>query len=407
MTASQKQGGFFSLINKAAATGRLRRLVFSKPKEAPAEGLPCPGAVKIVLKLCLHKGETVLAAEGAFADGKVKHFRFPLPLSADALLPLLLSYRQGNLITEAGDAEYREASRGRELLLAPRSLAASLGEPAPLPLLPKEELNRKKNYLLTGEEPFLKVLGISDENGRVYDKKQAKFRQINAFLDHLGDTLPHLPEGDLTIYDLCSGKSYLSFALYHYFTVLKGRGVDMLCVDRKADVIDFCADVARQVGFRSMRFLADDIRNTPRPEGGGVDLVVSLHACDIATDLVLSEAVALGARVILSTPCCQATLNSLLTLPRLPFAAEQPHLRAKLAATLTDGLRVLYLESHGYAVTTLELTDPENTPKNTLIRAHASDRAQRRREEKRREYEEALTLLLGENKEKYLSIISL
>lgn len=380
------------LISAAAERGALRRLVLSRPRTGDT--------TKATGRLCLFRGAPVLAIEESLPGGKVRHRRLSIPLLQDELSALLAPFSQINLMTGEGDAELRISKSGSAHLLAPRELADRLLSAAPA--APSEGLEHKKRRLLSGDEPFLRLLEIADAGGRIHDKKQAKFRQINRFLEHLEDVLPALPrDGVLRIYDLCCGKSYLSFAVYHYFANILGREVDMLCLDLKEDVIDFCADVAGRLGFSGMRFLAEDVRNTPKEP---VDLVISLHACDTATDLVLEQAVQLGATVILSTPCCHRTLGRHLACAPLAFVSRMPQLRQKLAEALTDGLRALRLASAGYRVCALELTDPENTPKNTLLRA-TLDRtagAAARRAAAEREYREALAYLFGEGKDAYL-----
>ena len=390
---NNKYSELLSLITLAAEGGALRRLVLSRPK---GEASP-----KVTGRLCLFRQETVLALEAAEADGKVFHSRLSLPLDASALKTLCAPYAQINLLTAAGDAEFRRATSGRETLLAPRNLRSALSTPGIT--LPPEALDRRKNHILRGDEPFLRVLEISDASGRIHDKKQPKFRQINRFLEHLEEIIPHLPaDGTLVVYDLCCGKSYLSFAVYHYLANVLSRRVDMLCLDQKADVMEFCAAAAARLGFSGMRFLADDVRNTPKKKP---HLVMSLHACDIATDLVLETAIALGADTVLSTPCCHRTLSKHLSCAPLAFAAREPQLRQKLAESLTDGLRALRLASAGYRVTALELTDPDDTPKNTLLRA-VRDRnagAEERSAEAAAEYRAALTYLFGDKTEDYLA----
>ena len=247
----------------------------------------------------------------------------------------------------------------------------------------------------------MRALDVSDENGRVYDRKQAKFRQINRFLELVEELYPTLTqEGELTVYDLCSGKSYLGFAVYYYLTAIKGRRVNMLSVDLKRDVVLSCEALAREMGFTGMRFLVEDIRNLPLTER--VDMVVSLHACDIATDIVLSSAVRLGARVILSTPCCHSYLKDRIKCDALSFVTGYPHLKNKLSEALTDALRVGMLRKEGYTVTVAELVDPENTPKNTLIRAVKKTITDTERKRLAEEYETALSFILGEGAESYL-----
>lgn len=388
-----KRSELLLLAARAAESGALLRLVCSRPSG--------DGPQRISGRLCLFRGKSVLALEAAFPDGKVQHSRMELPLDPLALDALTLPFMQINLLSSEGNAEYKRSASGKEALLMKRDLPARLG--AVSLTLPKEALDRKKQHILAGDEPFLRFLEISDAAGRIHDKKQAKFRQINRFLEILAEVLPALPkEGPIKIFDLCCGKSYLSFAVYHYFANTLGREVDMLSLDLKEDVIAFCADAAKQLGFSGMRFLAADVRCTPREEP---HLVISLHACDIATDLVLETAVSLGAEVILSTPCCHRTLSRHLAAAPLSFVSREPQLRQKLSEALTDGLRTLRLAKAGYRVTALELTDPENTPKNTLLRA-VRDRApgaRGRAADAEHEYEAALTYLFGDKKDDYLA----
>ena len=392
---TSKLDEFIALAAAAAEGGALSRLVLSRPLYDAPE--------KTSGRLCVFRGETVLSLEAAFRDGKVKHTRLPVPIPEEELRALLSPYAQVNLLTAEGNAEYRKTAAGKETLLAPRGLLGRLGSVGIR--LTTETLDRKKNRILSGDEPFLRTLEIADGNGRIHDKKQPKFRQINRFLEHLAEVVPALPrEGTVRVFDLCCGKSYLSFAVYHYLSNILGRPVDMLCLDLKQDVVDFCAAAARELGFSGMRFLCDDVRRTPREKP---DLVISLHACDIATDLVLETAVSLGAEVILSTPCCHRTLGRHLVCPPLAFVTGEPHLRQKLAEVLTDGLRTLRLGAAGYRVTALELTDPENTPKNTLLRA-VRDRGQgaaARAEAAEGEYRAALRYLLGDKADDYLAAI--
>ena len=384
---------FLALLSAAAERGALRRLVLSRPREGDI--------VKVTGKLCAFRGATVIATEAAKKDGKVLHARLSLPLDEEAFAALAASFSQYNIITAEGDAEYRRSAKGKEALIAPRDLAARLATAERTE--EDEALDRKKNHILSGDEPFLRILGVADADGRIHDKKQAKFRQINRFLEHLETVADALPkEGTIRVFDLCCGKSYLSFAVYHYLANVMKRPVDMLCLDLKEDVIEFCADGAARLGFDGMRFLCDDVRNTPKEKP---DLVISLHACDIATDLVLEQAIALGAEVVLSTPCCHRTLSRHIACAPLAFVSREPQLCQKLSEALTDGLRALRLSSAGYRVTVSELTDPENTPKNTIIRA-VRDRAvgaNRRREAAEREYRDALAYLFGDKADAYLN----
>jgi SAM-dependent methyltransferase len=233
------------------------------------------------------------------------------------------------------------------------------------------EHNRKKQYIIPDNEPvdFLMALGVQDERGRIFDKKRSKFRQINRFLEIVSDVEGSIISGDeLYILDLCCGKSYLSFALYYYFTRIRGCKVVMDCVDLKTDVIEFCDSVAKKLNYEGLHFMAGDIRafqirRTP-------DLTVSLHACDIATDIVLAKGIDSGSRVILSTPCCHHEMMHQLK-PQgksTDFLLEHSILKQKFADAATDALRCKVLQIMGYDVGAIELIDPEETPKNVLIR---------------------------------------
>ena len=267
-----------------------------------------------------------------------------------------------------------------------------------------EALDRQKSYILNGSENFLISLGISDKTGRVHDKRQAKFRQINRFLEHIEEIYPKLPkDGMLTVYDLCSGKSYLSFAAYYYLTAVTGREVSMLSVDLKRDVINWCDALARELGFSGMTFLCEDIKKLRRDKR--VDMVISLHACDIATDIVIDSAIDLGASVILSTPCCHRYLNGKITSPELSFVTAHPQLSVKLCEAITDAIRLKRLEAGGYEVMAKELTDPENTPKNTLLCAIKKPISNEILSKKQEEYKKILDFILGEGAKDYLKNI--
>ena len=211
----------------------------------------------------------------------------------------------------------------------------------------------------------MKLLGISDANGRIYDKKQLKFRQINRFVEMIRDVESNLPKNEITICDLCCGKSYLSFAVYHYFANVLGYRVSMTGVDLKPDVVEYCSDVAKKLGFDGLRFVCGDINDFVADKSP--DLVVSLHACDTATDIVLDKAMKWEAKVILSTPCCHHELNHTLKCAPLSFIAEHSMLRQKFCDAATDALRLKLLEANGYRTAALELV--EDAPKNIMLRA--------------------------------------
>ena len=359
----------------------------------------------------------MLQAESFRSDNKVMHNNFSLDAKATArtvneICALAEKFLQVNVIGTNADAELRCSKSGKITVSGLSKLTGSIADGIVNGIANEksvggiagetvriDENNRKKVYILDGSEPFLRSLGISDATGRIYDKKQPKFRQINRFLEHIKDIYKYLPaDGELFVLDLCCGKSYLSFAVYHYLANILGRSVDMRGVDLKADVIAYCSDVAKKLGFDGLEFSAGDINDyavTKHP-----NLVISLHACDIATDIVIDKAIALAADVILSTPCCHHELNHKLDCEPLGFIAKYSMLRQKLCDAATDSLRLMRLEANGYSVDALELIDPDDTPKNILlrgIRKRGFDRSSARAQSLREEYEKTYKFLYGKN----------
>lgn len=392
-----KREEFLSLALSAIRAEALKKLVFSRPSEGEISKVSC--------RLVAHRGRRLLALEYSLPGNTVSQKNFNEDNAKEELEGLLSIYRQANLITALGDAEWKISKSSKEVVLGGDALAKRLQGDAPDFERAIESLDKKKNYILTGDEQFLKKLGISSQDGRIHDKRQGKFRQINRFLEHIEDIYDKLPaEGELKIYDLCCGKSYLSFAVYYYLTEVKGRRVYMLCADLKRDVIIWCEGVARELGYGGMRFAVEDIskmRHDIEP-----DMVISLHACDVATDIVLDTAVRLGARVILSTPCCHRYINGKISADELGFITKYPHIAGKLGEAVTDALRSERLRAAGYSVSALELTDPENTPKNTLIRAVKNEKmSQSAKDAARAEYCAALKFLLGDGADSYLKDI--
>jgi SAM-dependent methyltransferase len=230
--------------------------------------------------------------------------------------------------------------------------------------------NKKKNYILEEGTPigFLIDLGVMTKDGQIVKAKSDKFKQINRFLEYIEDVLPFLDqERELTILDFGCGKSYLTFAMYYYLKILKGYRISVLGLDLKADVISKCNELTLKYGYDKLRFLVGDIASY---EGSSsVDMVVTLHACDTATDYALQKAVEWGAQVILSVPCCQHELSGQMKCDTLKPILKYGIIKERMAALITDALRAELLETKGYRVQLLEFIDMAHTPKNILIRA--------------------------------------
>ncbi len=235
---------------------------------------------------------------------------------------------------------------------------------------PVLEHNKKKRYLLEEGKPvdFLVDLGVMTPEGKVVHARYDKFRQINRFLEFVENVLPALPEGrEVSILDFGCGKSYLTFALYYYLHVCRGMDIRITGLDLKEDVIEHCSTLGRKYGYEKLEFLKGDIAGYEGREQ--VDMVVTLHACDTATDYALYKAIRWNAKVILSVPCCQHELNRQISSEVLAPVLKYGLLKERIAALVTDGLRAELLEQYGYDTQILEFIDMEHTPKNILIRA--------------------------------------
>lgn len=237
--------------------------------------------------------------------------------------------------------------------------------------------NRTKQYILPQDKPvpFLVELGVQTPDGKIVNAKYDKFRQINRYLEFVRDILPALAyeEGKtLNIIDFGCGKSYLTFALYYYLKVMNKYDIRVTGLDLKKDVIESCQKLADKFGYDGLKFLVGDIGTY---EGATqVDMVVTLHACDTATDYALAKAVQWNAKVILSVPCCQHELNRQIKCPELAPVLKYGIIKERMAALMTDAIRANLLESRGYDTQLLEFIDMENTPKNLLIRAVKKER---------------------------------
>lgn len=235
------------------------------------------------------------------------------------------------------------------------------------PLLHNRE---KKSLLPEGSDiPFLKDLGVFSSEGRVIKGKYDKYRQINRFLEFIEDVMPELSRdaGRLNILDFGCGKSYLTFAIYYYLTECKKRQVNITGLDLKADVIRNCNRLAEEYGYEDLHFLMGDVADYKSESD--IDMMVTLHACDTATDYALQRAVQWGAKVILSVPCCQHEVNEQLSSKTMEPLFRYGLIKERMAALITDALRAELLTACGYKVQILEFIDMEHTPKNLLIRA--------------------------------------
>ncbi len=332
----------------------LARLIISNPRNKTE-------AAKISLRPLLLKGELSFQAS-ITQDKKVFHRNFNRSKAVEEILGWMEQYRQLELFSEKGQATVLVSKKGKVGIKEKRNVCC----------VKKQDLshNRKKKYILEPEQKvgFLMDLGVQTREGKIVHAKYDKFRQINRFLEFIEDILPQLPKDrEVTILDFGCGKSYLTFAMYHYLKILKGYQVHIIGLDLKEDVIAHCRELAEKYGYEGLEFFVGDIA-TYR-DAAQVDMVVTLHACDTATDFALDKAIRLNAKVILSVPCCQHELNGQMENELLAPLFSYGLIKERMAALVTDALRAQILESKGYQVQILEFIDMEHTPKNILLRA--------------------------------------
>lgn len=230
--------------------------------------------------------------------------------------------------------------------------------------------NRKKNYIIPEDVPckFLEILGVMNEQGKVYKDKFDKFRQINKYLEFIKDLEPELRKKDsIRIVDFGSGKAYLTFALYYYITEVLGIKAEITGIDLKKDVVEFCQNTAKKLGYTNLQFLWGDIKSFTKFEG--IDMIVTLHACDIATDMAIAQGIKWNSKIIMVVPCCQHEIFTQIKNEQMSPILKHGILKERVSSLVTDAARGVLMEAVGYSVQFIEFIDMEHTPKNIMIRA--------------------------------------
>lgn len=230
--------------------------------------------------------------------------------------------------------------------------------------------NRQKNYILPENTfiPFLFELGIVNEEGKMHNSKYSKFKQVNRYLEFIDDIIDNFDKNKIiNIIDFGCGKSYLTFATHYYFKEIKKMNVNIIGLDLKKDVINNCNKIVSKYNLEGLKFITGDIKDYISEED--VDMVISLHACDTATDYALYQAIKWKSKVILAVPCCQHELNKQLKANNLVAINDYGLIQERMASLLTDLSRAEILKNQGYKTQILEFIDLEHTPKNILIRA--------------------------------------
>ena len=337
---------------------RLLQIIISNPVSKD-------GCMKVKIRPLLLRGTLTYQAE-EFVGKQAFHKNFTQAEIKDYIRDLLDGrFRQAEISSQLGSGTVLVSKKGT-LTVKCKKAAQPKMEANP----PVLDHNRKKRYVLEEGRPvpFLEDLGVMTPEGMVIRSRYDKFRQINRFLEFIEDILPRLDKSrETTIIDFGCGKSYLTFAMYYYLKELKGYPVRIIGLDLKRDVIDRCSRLSEKYGFDNLKFCYGDIASYEGVDH--VDMVVTLHACDTATDYALAKAVAWGASVILSVPCCQHEWNKQMENELMKPVFQYGLIKERMAALYTDALRAEILENQGYRTQILEFIDMEHTPKNILIRA--------------------------------------
>ncbi len=359
---------------------KLERIILSNPRNRD-------GYIKLILRPLILQEELKFQAE-EFTEKQAFHKNMGADEAASYLkTQLSVLYRNGEIQSLLGSGNILVGKKGT-MTVKMKKKAAGLASDKQISAeksqtgrkkaidMSQEDLarlschNRAKKYVLPEGTPvpFLADLGVMTKDGAVVKAKYDKFRQINRFLEFVEDILPRLDRSRETkIIDFGCGKSYLTFAMYYYLKEVKGYPIRIVGLDLKKDVIALCNRLAEKFGFENLTFLHGDIADYEGMDQ--VDMVVTLHACDTATDYALAKAVRWGARVILSVPCCQHELNGQIESSLLAPALKYGLIKERISALLTDSIRAGLLEEAGYRTQILEFIDMEHTPKNIMIRA--------------------------------------
>lgn len=359
-------------IETIIESGELIHAIFSNVKKGVEKTF-----LKVDIKPVEIKGEVLFQVSYQY-EQKIMHENMRQIELLEKIESLLGAYFKQAQIFSVG-ADY-------QILFNKKGIGTTIKKP-PTRFSVNMSHNRQKNYLIPEGVPcdFMQYLGVMDDEGKVVKKRYDKFRQLNKYLEFVEDALSYLPE-EPTIIDFGCGKAYLTFALYYYLVKIKQMKVKIIGLDLKEDVIEYCNSVARKLNYEGLSFQKGDIKDFSF--AGQVDMVVSLHACDTATDEAIGKAVGWGAKVIYAVPCCQHELFNQLNNDTMMPLLKHGIVKDKLTTLVTDTLRACALEAVGYNVQMVEFIDLEHTPKNILIRGFLSQKSIEQKREDYKVYED-------------------
>lgn len=319
---------------------------------------------KITITPVIIKDEFMYQLEYQF-DQKVEHENIKEDKLVNRLETFKKDFKQLVFFTKEADIQILISKKGKTRVIENKPTKK-----------PKNNLshNRKKNYILENDTKidFLIELGVMSKDGKVKKSKYDKFKQINKYLEFIENTIDVMDKNKkINIIDFGCGKSYLTFALYYYLVNMLKLDVNIIGLDLKKDVIDFCNKTKSKLGYKNLKFIHGNIEKYE--ELDQVDMVITLHACNTATDAAIVKSVKWNAKVILSVPCCQHEVYTKIENKELEPMLKHGIIKEKLSSLVTDTLRGLFLEKKGYDVDIMEFINMQHTPKNILIKAVKND----------------------------------
>lgn len=343
---------YIDIIKELLVKNELIEIIISGKEEKTTE------YNKISIKPFL-KDEIIYFQFAYIYDKKTTHENIEAVETIDKLVEDFVNFKQMVIFANSNDYQVLKNKKGVKVIK--NKASKKQGE-----LLH----NRKKNYIIPEDEPckFLEILGVMNEKGKVFKDKYDKFRQINKYLEFIRDIKDELnKKKKIRIVDFGSGKAYLTFALYYYINEVLGVEAEITGIDLKKDVVEFCNDTAKKLEYKNLKFLWGDIKTFTEFEG--IDMIVTLHACDIATDMAIAHGIKWKSRIIMVVPCCQHEIFTQIKNESMSPLLKHGILKERISSLVTDAARGNLLEVVGYNVQFVEFIDMEHTPKNIMIRA--------------------------------------
>lgn len=343
---------YIDIVKELLVKNELIEIIISGKEEKTTE------YNKISIKPFL-KDEIIYFQFAYIYDKKTTHENIEAVETIDKLVEDFVNFKQMVIFAKSNDYQVLKNKKGVKVIK--NKASKKQGE-----LLH----NRKKNYIIPEDEPckFLEILGVMNEKGKVFKDKYDKFRQINKYLEFIRDIKDELnKKKKIRIVDFGSGKAYLTFALYYYINEVLGVEAEITGIDLKKDVVEFCNDTAKKLEYKNLKFLWGDIKTFTEFEG--IDMIVTLHACDIATDMAIAHGIKWKSRIIMVVPCCQHEIFTQIKNESMSPLLKHGILKERISSLVTDAARGNLLEVVGYNVQFVEFIDMEHTPKNIMIRA--------------------------------------